>query len=197
MTGPSEILAMSMRKALAVIAASVMTAGPAVAQDNTDGLYVGVGLGDFSTGVDDISDVDEANLDFDSDENARKAFAGWRFNRFFALQLDWVDFERSVDARNALNVFATQSEGIAPSVVGTLPIGPIELFARAGILWYDLEVERNNASLLDNSDDSPIFGAGIGFTIARRVNLRAEYEVVEIDGLDDPNAVWLTAAWRF
>ena len=187
-----------MRGALAVAAASVLMARPALAQgDNTDGLYIGVGLGDFSTGVDDISDVDEANLDFDSDENARKVFAGWRFNRFFSAQLDWVDFERSVDARNALNVFATQSEGIAPSIVGTLPIGPIELFGRAGILWYDLEVERNNTSLLDNSDDSPIFGAGIGFTIARRVNLRAEYEVVEIDGLDDPNAVWLTAAWRF
>jgi len=199
MTGPSETHPVRKRSLCAVIAASALAAAPAFAQDdnNTDGLYLGIGLGDFSTGVDDISDVDEADLDFDSDENARKVFAGWRFNRFFAVQLDWVDFERSVDARNALNVFATQSEGIAPSVVGTLPIGPIELFARAGILWYDLEVERNDTSLLDNSDDSPIFGAGVGFTIARRLNLRAEYEVVEIDGLDDPNAVWLTAAWRF
>ena len=28
-------------------------------------------------------------------------------------------------------------------------------------------------------------------------DLRAEYEVVEIDQLDDSHAVWLTAAWRF
>ena len=45
-------------------------------------------------------------------------------------------------------------------------------------------------------DRNPVFGAGIGVTIAKRVNLQAEYEVVEIDQLDDRHAVWLTAAWR-
>ena len=103
----------------------------------------------------------------------------------------------SSEARNALNVFATEAQGFAPSFVGLLPLGPVELFARGGILWYDLEIARNDNSLADVSDRDSIFGAGIGFTIAERLNLRAEYEVVEIDGLDDPNAVWLTAAWRF
>ena len=188
-----------MRDVLAILAlgSSVCFAAPAFADDDNVGLYLGMGLGDFSTGVDDISDVDEASLDFDSDESARKIFVGWRFNRFMALQLDRVDFERSADARDALNVFSTQAEGFAPSVVGTLPLGPVELFARGGILWYDLTIDRNDTSLAGNSDRDPIFGAGIGFTIAERLNLRAEYEVVEIDGLDDPNAVWLTAAWRF
>ena len=189
-----------MRAALAifVFASSVLLTTPALADDNDPGgLYLGIGLGDFSTGIDDIGDVDDANLEFDSDEAARRIFAGWRFNRFLALQIDRVDFERSVDARNALNVVSTQAEGFAPSVIGTLPIGPLEIFARGGILWYDLTIDRNNTSLADNSDRDPIFGAGIGFTIAERLNLRAEYEVVEIDGLDDPNAVWLTAAWRF
>ena len=187
-----------MRAALAVFAASMLVTGPALADgDITDGLYFGVGLGDFSTGIDDLSDVDEANLDFDSDESARKVFVGWRFNRFMAVQVDRVDFERSVDAQNALDVFSTRTDGFAPSLVGTLPLGPIELFARGGILWYDLTIDRNNTPLADSSDRDPIFGAGIGFTIAERLNLRAEYEVVEIDGLDDPNAVWLTAAWRF
>jgi OmpA-OmpF porin, OOP family len=188
-----------MRDVLAIfaLASSVCFTAPAFADDDHTGLYLGIGLGDFSTGVDDISDVDEANLDFDSDESARKIFAGWRFNRFMAMQIDRIDFERSVDARDALNVFSTQAEGFAPSVVGTLPLGPVELFARGGILWYDLSIDRNDTSLADLSDRDPIFGAGIGFTIAERLNLRAEYEVVEIDGLDDPNAVWLTAAWRF
>jgi hypothetical protein len=187
-----------MRAVLAIFAASVLTAAPALAQDNDhEGLYLGVGLGDFSTGIDDINDVDEANLDFDSDESAERLFAGWRFNRVVALQLDRVDFKHSRDARNALNVFSTHAESFAPSVVGTLPLGPVELFARAGILWYDIEIERNNTALADNSSRDPVFGAGIGVTIAEHLNLRAEYEVVEIDGLDDPNAVWHAAAWRF
>jgi hypothetical protein len=186
------------RAAFAFSVATALAAAPAFAQDdNTGGLYFGVGLADFSTGIDDIGDVDEANLDFDSGENASKVFAGWRFNRLVAVQLDRVDFERSVDARDALNGLSTQAEGFVPSVVGTLPIGPLEVFARAGVFWYHLVIERNATSLAVNSDHDPIFGAGVGATIAERLNLRAEYEVAEIDGLDDPNAVWVTAAWRF
>lgn len=182
-----------------VLAAALLAAAPVLAQEgaNTEGFYLGAGLGDFSTDVDDIEDVDEADLDFDADDNASKVFAGWRFNRFFAVQFDFIDFERSTAARNELGVFSTRSEGFAPSVVGTLPLGPIELFARAGILWYDLEIDRDDTALVDDSSRDPIFGAGLGLTVAKRLNLRAEYEVVEIDGLDDSNAVWLTAAWRF
>jgi hypothetical protein len=64
-------------------------------------------------------------------------------------------------------------------------------------LWYDLEIVRDDTSLAAWSDHDSIFGAGIGLTIAERLDLRAEYEVLEIDGLDRPNAVWVTAAWRF
>jgi hypothetical protein len=155
-----------MRAALVLFAASVLAAAPALADDDN--------LNGF-----------------------HRIFAGWRFNRFVALQIDHVDFEqRYVDARDSLNNFSTEAEGFAPSFVGLLPLGPVELFARGGLLWYDLEIARNT-SLADSSERDSIFGAGIGFTIAERLNLRAEYEVVEIDGLDDPNAVWLTAAWRF
>ena len=189
-----------MRAVLAILAfvSSVLSTAPALADDNdAGGLYVGIGLGDFSTGIDDISEVDEANLDFDSDKSAERIFAGWRFNRVVALQLDRVDFKHSRDARNALNVFSTHAEGFAPSVVGTLPLGPVEVFARAGILWYDLDIDRNNTALAHNSSRDPVFGAGIGVNLGEHLNLRAEYEVVEIDGLEDPNAVWVTAAWRF
>jgi hypothetical protein len=77
-----------MRAVLAIFAAAVLTAAPAFAEDkDAEGLHLGVGLGDFSTGIDDISDVDEANLDFDSDKSVERFFAGWRFNRVVALQL--------------------------------------------------------------------------------------------------------------
>jgi len=187
-----------MRAVLILFAASALAAAPAFAEDDdVEGFYFGVGVGDFSTGVDESSGVDGTNLDFQSDDTAQTIFAGWRFNRFMALQIDRVDFERSVNARDAGNIFSAEAEGFAPSFVGLLPLGPVELFARGGLLWYDLETGRNATAPADSRDRDPIFGAGIGFTIAERLNLRAEYEVVEIDGLDDPNAVWLTAAWRF
>ena len=137
-----------MRTTLAIAAVSLLAATPALAQDraNVEGFYLGVGLGDFSTGIDDIEDVDDADLDFDSDENARKLFAGWRFNRFVGVQVDFIDFERSTAATELLNISA-DAKGFAPSIVGTLPLGPVELFARAGVLWYDLSIDSSTSSI--------------------------------------------------
>jgi hypothetical protein len=100
-----------MRTSLVVLAASVWTAPPAIAQDNADGLYLGAGLGDLSTDLDNVH----------------------------------------------------------------------------------LETQSCNPALIDDSDRDPICGA----TVAERINLRAEYEVVEIGQLEDRHPVWLTAAWRF
>ena len=61
----------------------------------------------------------------------------------------------------------------------------------------DFSTDIDEIDDVDDADLDPIFGVGIGVTIAERVILRAEYEVVEIDQLDDSHAVWRTAAWRF
>ena len=178
-----------MRAVLAIFAfaSSVLSTAPVLADDNdAGGLYVGIGLGDFSTGIDDISDVDAANLEFDSDETARKIFAGWRFNRFMALQIDRVDFERSVDARNALNVVSTRAEGFAPSVVGTLPIGPLEIFARGGILWYDLAIDRKpdaaRATFVATFDGAPRKVGALEAMLPRSAKVRFEMNLVPEEG---------------
>ena len=179
-------------------AALAFAASPAFAADegNHQGLYLGVGLGEFSTQIDDINNVDDVNLDFDSDEDATKIFAGWRFNRFLSVQLDQYDFDRSNTAINLLDVSA-DTKGTAASIVGTLPLGPIELFARAGEIWYDVNVDVDGQREIDASGHDPVYSAGIGFTVAKRLNLKAEYERINISDFSDANAVWLSAAWRF
>jgi len=42
--------------------------------------------------------------------------------------------------------------------------------------------------VVDDSDCDPLFGVGIGVTLAQRIDLRAEYEVVEIDQPEDSHA---------
>lgn len=192
-----------MKKLYAAAAAGVSLAlatGTAFAQvdsnNNTQGLYVGVGLGEFSTQINDIDDVDDVDLDFDGDEDAKKVFAGWRFNRFFAVQADHYDFGDSTTAIGVLPL-GVETEGFAPSIVGTLPLGPIELFARAGMIYYDLHVRLDNEDVVDESGNDPVYSAGIGFTLFERLALKAEYEVVDINEYDDADAVWISAAWRF
>lgn len=170
----------------------LLMAGPASADENS-GLYLGVGLGDFSSEINDLDDVD---IDFDTDSDAKRFFAGWRFNRVLALQLDYFDYGDSSSASNLLSI-ESEAKGIAPSLVATLPLGPIELFGRAGWLFYDLNVSADGAEVFDDSNDDFVYSAGIGVTLLQRLSLRAEYEVIEIDEIDDTKAVWVTAAWRF
>lgn len=173
-------------------AALALSAGSALGDENS-GLYVGAGLGDFSTEIDDLEDVD---LDFDEDSDASKLFAGWRFNSFIAAQLDYIDFGDSTMALELLDVEA-DADGLAPYVVGTLPLGPIELFGKAGVVFYDVDVMADGESLIDESGQNAVYGGGLGVTVLDRLALRAEYEVIDISEFDDAEAVWVTAAWRF
>jgi hypothetical protein len=199
--------------AAALAATFAIGAGTAQAQDrdtdrsgdrgrlgNPQGFYLGAGIGDFSTKLDsNVGNIDANDLDFNSGDDALKVFAGWRFNRFFAAQLEYTDFG-TTNAQLAAGNISADTTGITPSVVGTLPLGPVELFARAGMMFYDLNVNSNTntpRNVIDTNGHDAVYGAGIGITVAKRVNLRAEYERIQISDLNDANAVWLTAAWRF
>ena len=164
--------------------------------NNAEGFYVGGGFGDFSTKIDELDDIDDVGIDLDEDEDATKIFAGWRFNQFVAAQADYYDFG---DSRTALGLLPVTSEasGIAPSVMGTLPIGPVELFARAGIIFYDLEVNLDRNNVIDDTGNDPVYSVGVGVTLVEHLNLKAEYEAIDIDAFDEAEAFWLSASWRF
>ena len=178
-------------------AALVLAAGTALAQDNTDGFYIGGGFGDFSAEIDELDDIDDAIADFDTDESVSKYFFGYRFNRFLGVQADLYDLGDS-ETTFLNRTFSAETDGYGVSIVGTLPIAFIELFARAGILFYDLEVTTPSFSdRIDSSDEDIVYSAGIGFTFVERFNLQLEYEVLEISEYDEADAWWLNASWRF
>jgi hypothetical protein len=86
---------------------------------------------------------------------------------------------------------------LAPSVVGTLPLGPIELFARAGIMFYEVDLNLTGGRVIDESGEDLVWSAGIGLDVAERLNLRLEYEKIDIQELDEADALWLNVAWKF
>jgi opacity protein-like surface antigen len=182
---------------VAAVAALFLAAAPALAQvdtnDNRRGFYIGAGLGDFSASID---NPQGAEIDLDSDDTAMKLFGGWRLSRFFAVQLDYVDFGQSSDTSNLLDL-SSDTTGLAPNIVGTLPIGFFELFAKAGMIWYDVDLDVDNDPTLSDSGEDPIYGVGVGLTLVERLTLRLEYEIIDVESFDDADAVWLTAAWRF
>jgi hypothetical protein len=164
--------------------------------DDTKGFYAGAGVGMSNVKIDNVSDVGAALGEFDGDDVSFKAFAGWRFGKFISVEVDYLDLGKPEDELGNVSV-STGISGFAPYLVGTLPLGPIELSAKAGYLFYDLEVSADLASSRKTSDDDLVYGVGIGLTVFDRLATKLEYERIEISQLDRSDALWLTAAWRF
>ena len=93
-------------------------------------------------------------------------------------------------------------DGFAPFVVGTLPLGRFfEVYGRAGYYFYDAttgvtDTLDNRVEFKEESEDL-VYGGGIGANLGEKLNVRFEYEKYDLKGLDDADALWLTAGWRF
>src|SRR5689334_382131 len=61
------------------------------AAENPSGVYVGAGVGQFNVQIDDIDQTDNAIERLDDDDAAWKAFVGYRFNPYFAIEAAYLD----------------------------------------------------------------------------------------------------------
>ncbi len=192
---------MKLKLAAAIAALSAVAASTASA-DETRGWYLGGGVGQFNAQLDGINDVDGTIHRWDEDDTAYKLFAGYRLNKIFAFELDYINLgEPSGAVVPGLNVDSSV-DGFAPYVVATLPLGNFfEVYGRLGYYFYDatlgIESELDNRVTFDEESEDLVYGAGIGANIGDKINLRFEYERFDLEGLDDADSLWLTAAWRF
>ena len=188
--------------AMAALSLALVPAAFAQEQEEVSGFYIGGGAGQFNASIDDVDDLDETVDGWDDDDTAYKFFAGYRLNRFLAFELDYINLgEPSGEVVPGRNVDAAV-DGFAPYVVGTLPLGQyFEVYGRLGYYFYDatrgVQDEFDNRVQFDEESEDLVYGAGIGANIGEKFNIRAEYEKFDLEGLDDADALWLTAAWRF
>jgi len=159
--------------------------------DNESGLYLGGGVGQFNVEVEDVGQDT-----FDGDDDAFKAFVGWRFNPYLAIEFDAYDFGNPKDDVDGFDV-ETDISGYAPYVIGTLPLGFLELSAKAGYMFYDYEIKSEGLGGEDEDGNDLVYGVGVGLTLFDHLHARLEYEVFDLDEVEDADAFWLTAAWRF
>lgn len=184
-----------MKRSLWVLTLATLGIAPALAE-NESGLYIGAGVGQFNVEIDNVEDVGDTVESFDSDDTTFKIFAGWRFNKFFGVELDYLDLGSPEDTVNDLRVQA-EINGVAPYVIGTVPLGPVELFAKVGYYFYDVEINAESIGSLDDSNEDLVYGAGLGVTLFEHLHARLEYEIIDVSEVDDANALWLSGAWRF
>ena len=91
--------------------------------------------------------------------------------------------------------------GFAPYVIGTIPLGPVELFGKVGYYFYDVDasVDLDDGPDFDStsSEQDLLYGFGVGMTFFERLNARLVYEKIDSGRIDDADALWFSGQWRF
>jgi hypothetical protein len=169
------------------------------------GPYVGAGWGQFDLHLHNLNDVGTAVTDIThTDDDAWKAFVGFRFNPFVGVEAAYVDFGHPNDSFRTYGsdgVYHVTMTGFSSAVIGTIPVGPVEFFGKAGYYFYDLDtrVDFSSGPFLESrhSRSDFLYGGGIGVTLLQHLNLRAEYERVDVKNAGGSDAFWLSPSWRF
>jgi OOP family OmpA-OmpF porin len=197
---------------VAVALALALGSGVVRAQDDTNpsGFYLGAAIGQFDVTIDNLEGVEDVLEDLDSDDSAWKLAFGWRFNPYIALEADYVDLgapNGDFEATGSAGDYEVELSGFAGYVIGSLPLGIFELSAKAGYYFHDVDigvdfdnVGSGNGDVIEseNSGEAFVYGVGAGATFfEQRLNAKIEYELMEIDEVDDAYVLWLTGAWRF
>lgn len=192
--------------AMAVAAALTSTAALADVTDNPTGFYVGGGFGRFNLNVDSLGDFGSGvRAAADDNDNTYKFFAGYRFIPWLSVEAAYVNLGKPGDQLSTSGSngrYSLKADGFEPSLVGSLPLGPVELSAKVGYFYYDVDVRSdfNNPGstfVSGHSRSDFTYGAGVGLTFIDHLHVKAEYQRFNLKNYDGSDAVWLTAAWRF
>ena len=174
-----------MRKAILFAAALIaLPVLPAVAADN--GFYIGGSVGQANLKISDITDG-ISTADFDADDTAFKLIAGIRPLDWLGVEAAYVNFGEPEDT--VLNQkLKADGDGISAFAVGFLPTGPVDLFAKVGLISWDSKISGS----FDDSGTDLAYGVGAQFRVLG-LSIRAEYEKFDISDVDlDMISVGLT-----
>jgi OOP family OmpA-OmpF porin len=125
---------------------------------------------------------------FDEDDTGWKVFGGYNFFRFFGLEAAYYDMGEPTgnDYSADLNAWALSARGI-------LPLGKhFELFAKVGYMAWEADLSDG----FSDDDTDLTYGAGVAIIFGSHVEVRAEYEVLDVDDAD-LDIVSVGAAFRF
>lgn len=164
------------------------------------GPYAGGGVGQWEGTIPlfDLED-EERVIDFEGDDVSIKIFGGYRFTPWFALEGSFAQHGTLEDSHDNqdLRIKVTSFGAYA---VFTLPIQRFELVGRAGFLLSDQKITYGipeGEFVFSESSSSFVYGGGVGVMVFRNINVRLEYEVLDLEFFKDSSNVWLTVAWRF
>ena len=170
---------------LGLCVAMGLSALPVTAADN--GVYLGAGVA--QSRVDYENDADR----FDGDDTKFKVIAGVRPLDWLAVEVNYIDFGKIEDA-----VAEQKLKGFDAFLVGLFEVGLVDLYAKAGVVRWDQDIDFRNIALTDQSETGydPAYGAGLQFHFGS-ISVRGEYERFAIGDDTDVDLISLGLTWTF
>ena len=167
------------------------------AQAADHGVYLGAGVSQVK--LDNVGkDFNTGNLnDFKLDNTSWKLIGGFRPLDNFAAELNYYDLgneNKNVGGQN----FRADGKAYGAFGVGFLPIGPLDLFAKAGLVRWESNATAGGPLGFRFDDKGTEFGWGVGAQ-ARLGSLggRLEYEKFNVKHSDGVEALSLSVFWTF
>jgi hypothetical protein len=176
---------MTRSKNIVAAVALVGACSPVLAQDT--GFYVGGSLGEASfrevcRDFDSLVGVSGAFSCSSKQDGAGKLFAGWRFLRYLAAEVSYINYgevktQGTVGGATVTATSSVQAAGV--SAVGSVPLGDrYWLLARLGLLQSKTSMRSTGAVTASQDHGETELHVGIGALaqLGRRWAMRVEYE---------------------
>ena len=154
-------------------------------------LYVGASVGQTEF------KAEESGFNFDGSATSYKIYGGYRFMKFFGVEVSYLDFGSPDDSSGGTDV-SVSATGWDAFAVGVLPFGKhFEIFGKAGLVLWDSDTDVSGSGSNSDSGTDTVYGAGLSFIFLKHLGVRAEYERYKLQDTDNVNIVSLGADFRF
>jgi len=154
---------------------------PSLANADT-GLFVGASVG--SSHLED----DFSNLNIDTDATAYRFVGGFQITDYFGIEAgyhNFGDFSETIDLGQALSRTEITADGWTLGGTLGLPLNEqISLYGRAGVFFWDADVEVNGFSIDVPEDENSYYGGGAKIDVTQNLSLLGDWTRYELDTID-------------
>jgi hypothetical protein len=174
---------------------TIFSLSPAAFADS--GFFIGGSAGSATVSAD-VPDPGFGNdINFDEDDFAWKVFGGYAFDLpviDLGVEIGYFDLgSPSVDILG--EEFGVSVSGVSAFVLAGVNLGPVGLFIKGGMASWDADLVLADLRAAEDGSD-PAYGVGLRLTFGS-LEIRGEYEVIDIDDTDDVYMGSLGLVWRF